>query len=31
MRLNKQFRLILEFTGEGPTKAVDVVDIEDYH
>lgn len=31
MRLNKQFRLILEFEGSGPDKTVLIVAIEDYH
>jgi len=31
MRLNKQWRLILEFNGEGPSKVVLVIGIEDYH
>ena len=31
MRLNDQWRLILEFTGTAPSKAVVVVEIEDYH
>lgn len=31
MRLNVQFRLILELEGEGAGKVVVVVDIEDYH
>lgn len=31
MRLNDQFRLILEFEGEGPEKTVVIVAIEDYH
>lgn len=31
MRLNDQWRLILEFEGEPPKKAVVVVGIEDYH
>lgn len=31
MRLNKQFRLILEFQGEGADKAIVIVAIEDYH
>jgi proteic killer suppression protein len=31
MRLNKQYRLILEFEGEGADKAVVIVAIEDYH
>ena len=31
MRLNDQWRLILEFYGEGANKRVLVVGIEDYH
>jgi len=31
MRLNDQWRLILEFQGKGPRKVVVVVAIEDYH
>ena len=31
MRLNQQWRLILELEGEGAEKTVVVVDIEDYH
>lgn len=31
MRLNDQFRLIVEFDGHGPNKTVVVVAIEDYH
>ena len=31
MRLNKQFRLILQFEGSGQDKTVVVVGIEDYH
>lgn len=31
MRLNKQYRLILEFTGDAPDKTVVIVAIEDYH
>lgn len=31
IRLNDQWRLILEFTGQSPTKIVRVVAIEDYH
>lgn len=31
MRLNDQWRLILEFAGKAPNKAVVVVGIEDYH
>lgn len=31
MRLNDQFRLILELDGTGAEKTVAVVDIEDYH
>ena len=31
MRLNKQWRLILEFEGQGTDKAVVVVEITDYH
>jgi len=31
MRLNKQWRLILEFRGSGSGKKVAVIAIEDYH
>ena len=31
MRLNKQWRLILEFRGSAPSKRVAVIAIEDYH
>jgi toxin HigB-1 len=31
MRLNDQWRLILEMEGEGPSKKLTVVGIEDYH
>ena len=31
MRLNDQWRLILEFEGDVPNKVVVVVSIEDYH
>lgn len=31
MRLNDQWRLILELHGEAPNKTVVVVSIEDYH
>jgi proteic killer suppression protein len=31
MRLNKQWRLILEFDGTGSAKIVCIVAIEDYH
>jgi len=31
MRLNDQFRLILEYEGEAPNKTVVIVDIQDYH
>lgn len=31
MRLNNQWRLILELRGKGPDKIVHVVGIEDYH
>ena len=31
MRLNDQFRLILELVGESPSKRVRVVAVEDYH
>lgn len=31
IRLNKQWRLILELLGEAPNKTVRVVSIEDYH
>lgn len=31
MRLNDQWRLILELEGKGPNKVVAIVAIEDYH
>lgn len=31
MRLNDQWRLILEFEGEGKSKVVVIIGIEDYH
>ena len=31
MRLNDQFRLVIELEGEGPDKLVWIVGIEDYH
>lgn len=31
MRLNDQWRLILEFQGKGHNKVVQVIAIEDYH
>ncbi len=31
MRLNDQWRLILEFEGEGKNKKILIVGIEDYH
>lgn len=31
MRLNDQWRLILEFEGKGENKVVAVISIEDYH
>ena len=31
MRLNDQWRLIIEFVGEAPHKMVVIVSIEDYH
>ena len=31
MRLNDQWRLILEFKGDSPSKVVMVISIEDYH
>lgn len=31
MRLNDQYRLILEYEGDGTTKAIHIVAIEDYH
>ncbi len=30
-RLNDQFRLIVEIRGEAPRKAVEVIEIVDYH
>jgi len=31
MRLNDQWRLMVEFEGKAPEKVVAVVDVEDYH
>jgi len=31
VRINRQWRLILELKGEGPNKKVRVIGIEDYH
>ncbi len=31
VRINDQWRLILEFNGEAPNKAAVIVSIEDYH
>jgi proteic killer suppression protein len=31
MRLNKQWRLVIEFEGVAPSKLVAVISIEDYH
>ena len=31
MRLNKQWRLIIEFEGVVPNKLIAVISIEDYH
>jgi proteic killer suppression protein len=31
MRLNDQWRLIVEFEGEAPNKKIVIVGIEDYH
>ena len=31
MRLNDQWRLIMEFEKEGPARAVIIIGIEDYH
>lgn len=31
MRLNDQWRLVLEFKGDNPNKVVIVICIEDYH
>jgi proteic killer suppression protein len=31
MRLNDQWRLILELRGDGPSKVAHIVAIEDYH
>jgi len=31
MRLNGQFRLVVEFEGRGPKKSIVIVVIEDYH
>lgn len=31
MRLNDQWRLIVEITGDHPKKKITVIEIEDYH
>ena len=31
MRLNRQYRLVLEFEGRSPEKTVVIVEIVDYH
>src|SRR5437870_646980 len=31
MRLNDQYRLIIELVGQGPRKRVRIVAVEDYH
>lgn len=31
MRLNKQFRLVLEFVGDGKNKKLLIISVEDYH
>jgi len=31
MRLNDQWRLIIEITGEAPKKRILVISVEDYH
>jgi proteic killer suppression protein len=31
MRLNQQWRLVIEFEGVAPNKVVAVISIEDYH
>lgn len=31
MRLNDQYRLVLELVGAGPAKRVRIVAVEDYH
>jgi toxin HigB-1 len=31
MRLNDQYRLVVELEGSSPNKVVTVIDIEDYH
>ena len=31
MRLNQQWRLVIEFVGVAPNKVVAVISIEDYH
>lgn len=31
MRLNDQWRLIVEFSGKGPEKVIAIIGIEDYH
>jgi proteic killer suppression protein len=31
MRLNVQYRLVVELRGEGPTKTVKIIGVEDYH
>jgi proteic killer suppression protein len=31
LRINDQFRLVIELTGEAPNKIVRILGIEDYH
>jgi proteic killer suppression protein len=31
MRINEQYRLILEFEGTAPNKTIVIISIEDYH
>lgn len=31
MRINDQWRLILEFKGDNPNKVIMIISIEDYH
>ena len=31
MRLNDQWRLVVEFVGKGPNKVVRIISVEDYH
>lgn len=31
LRINKQWRLIIEFRGQGPNRRIGVVEIVDYH